>query len=240
MKKRKRVPGGLTDRLMAANRHTCCICREPRHPVEKHHIDDDPSNNQWNNLAVLCRNCHGVVTVKGSLGARYTPGEVLRYKLDWEKRCAEAEEDEIDSPVEVINETRVIEADGGFEIYPFEMDEGQELVFSVDANDALDVVVCDEDDAEAWSEGEDDEDDEEDDQDEDDGNEDDEEDQHDQGDEEDDRPLPPGYLVLTGLKECRERKFTAPEDGSYALLLVNWDDEDTEVAIDAAVWPAED
>jgi hypothetical protein len=109
VKKRKRVPGDLNDRLMVANRHTCCICRQPRHPVEKHHIDEDPSNNEWNNLAVVCRNCHGLISAKGNLGARYSPGEVLRYKQDWEQHCAEAGEDDIDSPVDEIHETRVIE-----------------------------------------------------------------------------------------------------------------------------------
>ena len=47
-------------------------------------------------------------------------------------------------------------------------------------------------------------------------------------------------MILTGLKECLERKFKAPDDGTFALLLVNWDDEDTEVTIDAAVWAAEE
>jgi hypothetical protein len=216
VKKRRRVPGDLTDRLMVANRHTCCICHEQRHPVEKHHINGDPSDNAWNNLAVTCRNCHGLVTAKGNLGARYTPGEVLRYKLDWEKRCAEDDTNEIDSPVEEIHETRLIEGDE-HEIYPFEMKEGDELVFSVDASDPLDVVVCDEADAEAWSDGE-----------------------VDEEDDDDELPLPAGYLHLTGLAECRERSFTAPEDGCYVLLLVNWDDEATEVTIDAAVWAAED
>lgn len=216
MKQRKRIPGDLTDRLMAANRHTCCICCQPRHPVEKHHINGDPSNNEWNNLAVICRNCHGLVTARGNLGGRYTPGEVLRYKLDWEKRCAEADQDDIGSPVHGINETKVIEG-GTHEIYPVEMGEGDEIVFSIGASDPMDVVVCDEEDAEAWSDGEvDDE----------------------EADEE--RPLPTGYLQLTGLTACRERSFTAPESGCYALLLVNWYDEDTEVTIDAAVWAAED
>jgi hypothetical protein len=155
------------------------------------------------------------VTVKGNLGARYTSGEVLRYKLDWEKRCTEADEDDIDSPVEEINETRVIEG-GSHEVYAFEMEEDDELVFSIDPSDPLDVVVCDEEDAEAWSDGE-----------------------VDEGDEDDERPLPDGYFHLTGLIECWERRFTAPEDGAYTLLLVNWDDEPTEVTIDAAVWAAE-
>ena len=202
---------------MVANRHTCCICHEPRHPVEKHHVSGDPSDNEWNNLAVVCRNCHGLVTVKGGLGARYTPGEVLRYKLDWERRCGEGDADDIDSPIEELNETRLIDG-GAHEIYPFEMEEGDELVFSIDASDPLDVVVCGEEDAEAWSAGEADEDD----------------------DDDGERPLPTGYLHLTGLSECRERSFAVPEDGCYALVVVNWEDGATEVTIDAAVWAAEE
>jgi hypothetical protein len=157
---------------------------------------------------------------------------VLGYKLDWEKRCAEADADDIDSPVDEINETRVIEGDS-HELYAFEMQESDELVFSIDASDPLEVLVCDEEDAEAWSNGEacDDGDDD---------REDDEDDENDEDENEDDeRPLPASYLCLTGLTECRERRFTAPEDGSYALLLINWDGEPTEVTVDAAVWTAD-
>jgi hypothetical protein len=215
VKKRTRVPGDLTDRLMAANRHTCCVCHQPRHPVEKHHINGDPSDNEWNNLAVVCRNCHGLLSIKGNMGAHYTAGEVLHYKLDWEKRCAEAEVNEIDSPVDEIHETRIIEGNE-HDLYSFEMQEGDELVFSIDASDPLAVVVCDEEDAEAWSEGEID---------------------HDEDN--DNEPLPDGYLHLTGLTECRERTFRAPEAGSYVLLIVNWDEETAEVTVDAAVWASE-
>lgn len=87
-------------------------------------------------------------------------------------------------------------------------------MFSIDASDPLDVAVCDEEDAEAWAEGEVDE----------------------ANDDNDERPLF-GYLYLTGLTECRERRFTVPEDARYALLL---DDEAAEVAIHAAIWAAEE
>lgn len=195
---------------MVANRHRCCICHEPRHPVEKHHIDEDPSNNAWDNLAMLCRNCHGLVTAKSNLGCQYTPGEVLAYKRAWEKRCAEVSAEEIESPVEEIHETKLIEGDDN-EQYPFDMDEGDELVFSLDANDFLDVVICEEEDIDAWSEGEHDE----------------------------ERPLPDCYWSRTGVMEG-EYAFVAPEEGRYVLLLVNWDDEGTEVTVDAAVWEAEE
>ncbi|MFO0453672.1 MAG: HNH endonuclease [Pseudomonadota bacterium] len=201
----------MRDKLLAANRHTCCICHVPRLPVELHHINGDPASNAWDNLSVLCRNCHGLVTVKGNLGSNYRPGEVLRYKQLWEKRCAEADEDEIEAPVEEVHETKLIDGNGNEE-YPFDMDEGDELVFSIDANDYLDLVICEEEDIEAWSKGEHDE----------------------------ERPLPEGYWHKTGIMEASDYRFVAPEDGHYVLLLVNWDKDPTEVAIDAAVWEGED
>jgi hypothetical protein len=219
LKQRRAIPVKVKDRLMVANRHTCCICHEPRHPVEKHHIDGDPADNAWNNLAVVCRNCHGLVTAKGNVGASYTPGEVLRYKLLWEKSCAEAGAEEIDSPVEEVHETKLIDGEGGYEAYPFDMEEGDELVFSIDANDALDIVICDEEDVEAWAEGEDED-----------------EDEEEDDEEEEECPLPPGYWSKTGVIECSEKSFVAEEEGRYVLLLVNWDDEATEVTVDAAVW----
>ena len=195
---------------MAANRHTCCICHEPRHPVEKHHIDENPGNNVWDNLAVLCRNCHGLVTAKSNLGSQYRRGEVLAYKRAWEDRCREEGTEEIESPSEEIHETKLI---GGseHEEYAFDMEEGDELVFSLVANDCLDVVICDEDDVRAWEEGEADE----------------------------EEPLPEGYWFRTDVMEG-EYTFVAPEEGRYVLLLVNWDGEKTEVTVDAAVWEPEE
>lgn len=211
MKERRRIPTEQSDRLLASNRHTCCVCREPRHPVERHHIDGNPSNNEWNNLAIVCRNCHGLVTAKGNLGANYTPGEVLHYKQIWEKRCAEAKDD-IDSPIEEIQETKVIDADD-HEIYEFDMEEGDDLVFSVDAEECVDLVICEEENFDDWADGE-------------------------VNDEE--RPLPDGYWHRTDVLECGEYQFTAPHEGRFVLLVINWDDEPTEVTVDAAVWAAEE
>lgn len=157
-----------------------------------------------------------LVTATGSLGARYTPGEVLRYKLSWEKRCAEADAGEIDSPVEEVHETKLIKG-GKHEDYPFNMVAGDELVFAIVANDYLDIVICDEQDLDEWAG---------------------EEIEIDEDDE--DRPLPAGYWHKTDVINCGDQRFEAPEDGRYVLLLINWDDEATEVIVDAAVWEAEE
>ena len=50
-------------------------------------------------------------------------GEILRYKLDWEERCAEGDAHDIDSPVEEIHETKVLGANK-HEMYPFNMEAG--------------------------------------------------------------------------------------------------------------------
>lgn len=210
---------------MVANRHTCCICNQPRQPVEKHHINGDPGDNAWNNLAVVCRNCHGLVTQKGNLGAQYSEGEVLLFKLQWEKRCKTASADEIDSPLEELSETIVIRG-GQHEAYPFDMKRGQELVFAIDANDELDLVICLEEDIEEWL----------DDSDDDEEVEDTDEDDNSDGEDEDERPLPDGFWHKTGVIECSDQSFTAPKAGCYILLVVNWDDDPTEVTVDVAVW----
>jgi len=144
------------------------------------------------------------------MGTNYTPGEVLRFKIAWEKHCEEAKDD-IDSPVEEFQETKLIEA-GGDEIYEFDMEEGDELVFSVDAEECVDLVICEEEDFEAWADGETDD---------------------------EERPLPDGYWHRTDVLECDEYKFTAPHQACFVLLVVNWDDQPTEITVDAAVWAAE-
>jgi hypothetical protein len=195
---------------MVANRHTCCICHEPRHPVEKHHINGDPADNTWDNLAVLCRNCHGIVTVKGNLGTTYGAGEVLQYKRLWERRCVAAGEDEIESPIEEIHEAKLIEGNENEE-YPFDMEEGDELVFSIEAASPLDVVICDDADVDEWMDN----------------------------DLTEKHALPNYYWCRTGIKKG-EYNFVAPDAGCFVLLLVNWSKQSSEVAFDASVWEAEE
>jgi len=83
--KRPSVPKKNSDEVLASNRHTCCICREPRKHVQLHHIDGNASNNAPSNLAVLCLDCHSIVTGDAGLGRSYSVREVSIYKQDWEK-----------------------------------------------------------------------------------------------------------------------------------------------------------
>jgi hypothetical protein len=90
LEKKNRVPiepKTAADIMFAADR-TCCICRERGRPVQIHHIDDDPSNNDHANLVVLCLLCHNETQVRGGFGRRLDAMQVRTYREDWIKRIA--------------------------------------------------------------------------------------------------------------------------------------------------------
>lgn len=78
-------PHVAADVLFASDR-TCCICRVRGRPVQIHHIDDDPSNNDWLNLVVLCLDCHNETQLKGGFGRRLDAAQVRQYRGDWFRR----------------------------------------------------------------------------------------------------------------------------------------------------------
>lgn len=86
---RRRVPAVEEEALFRAD-HTCCVCREKGKPVQVHHIDGNPSNNDPDNLAVVCLECHSRITGTGGLGRAYTPGEVRRYKRAWDHQVEQS------------------------------------------------------------------------------------------------------------------------------------------------------
>ena len=83
---REKIPQGIADRLLADNRHTCCICKN-RKDVIIHHIDEDRSNNSPENLCIVCTSCHSDVHSNQGLGRQFTIGELEIYKKEWEDRC---------------------------------------------------------------------------------------------------------------------------------------------------------
>lgn len=86
-KLRRRVPSNAADELLVRNRHTCCVCRVPGRSVQIHHINEDPSDNDEVNLAVVCLECHSKATSTGGLGRRLSAGAVRKYKRYWEHLC---------------------------------------------------------------------------------------------------------------------------------------------------------
>ena len=64
--------------------HTCCVCHDPEsEPRHVHHIDGDPRNDQYDNLAVLCAKHHDKATRLGGLGRQLSRDAVAKYRDDW-------------------------------------------------------------------------------------------------------------------------------------------------------------
>lgn len=83
---RPSIPSKVSDRLLADNRHTCCICKL-RKDVVIHHIDENSSNNNPQNLAVICAGCHSDVHSNLGHGRKFSHREMKIYKNEWEDRC---------------------------------------------------------------------------------------------------------------------------------------------------------
>lgn len=75
----------LRQTMLIRNRHACCVCQDGG--VHIHHINDDPSDNRPENLAVLCLKHHDKATAPRGLTARLSPDDIRKYKLQWEDDC---------------------------------------------------------------------------------------------------------------------------------------------------------
>lgn len=82
-KKRVPIPEDRSDEILYLSDRTCCKCHIPKKPIQIHHIDEDPSNNDPQNLAVLCLECHDETQVSGGFGRKLTAGQVRRYRDAW-------------------------------------------------------------------------------------------------------------------------------------------------------------
>lgn len=91
-KSRILVPGNIATALMFRSDRTCCVCHERGEPIQIHHIDEDPSNNDPDNLAVLCLHCHDETQIKGGFGRKLDAEQVVYYRNDWHRRVAARKE----------------------------------------------------------------------------------------------------------------------------------------------------
>jgi hypothetical protein len=77
------IPQDPADELLFRSDRTCCVCRVSGRPVQIHHINDDPSDNCPENLAVLCVVCHDQTQITGGFGRKLNAGQVTKYRDDW-------------------------------------------------------------------------------------------------------------------------------------------------------------
>ncbi|MGA2032874.1 MAG: HNH endonuclease signature motif containing protein [Thermoguttaceae bacterium] len=82
-KERVPIPDHLAAEVMFASDRTCCVCRMEKHKVQIHHIDEDPSNNTLENLAVICLHCHSDAHTTGAFARNLTPELIRLYNSSW-------------------------------------------------------------------------------------------------------------------------------------------------------------
>jgi len=84
-KDRNEIPADVAAKVLFLSDRTCCVCREPHKPVQLHHINEDPSNEREENLAVLCLECHHDTLIRGGFDRKLTAPQILMYRDDWYK-----------------------------------------------------------------------------------------------------------------------------------------------------------
>ena len=87
-KKRVKIHNEVASEILYKNEHTCCLCKEQGKPVQIHHINEDPSDNSMENLAVVCVECQNKIHRKGGIEKSYLPDEVKKHKILWEEAVA--------------------------------------------------------------------------------------------------------------------------------------------------------
>jgi len=85
---RVEIPKELAARVLFASDKTCCVCRLERTKVQIHHIDGNPSHNEFANLAVICLNCHSDAHSTGAFVRNLTPELIALYNDSWRQVSA--------------------------------------------------------------------------------------------------------------------------------------------------------
>ena len=82
-KNRIPIPKSIAAEVLFLSDRTCCVCNDRGKNVQIHHIDENPSNNEKSNLAILCFDCHNETMVKGGFGRALETNQVILYRDEW-------------------------------------------------------------------------------------------------------------------------------------------------------------
>jgi hypothetical protein len=92
------IPSAVSAQVLFAHDRTCCVCNQPGLGVQIHHIDENPSNNDPDNLAVLCLQHHEETQIRGGFGKKLKADDIRVCRADWIARLAKRKQ-EADKPV---------------------------------------------------------------------------------------------------------------------------------------------
>jgi hypothetical protein len=76
--------------IISKSNNSCCICQIPF--IIVHHIDGDPSNNDPDNLAPLCPNCHSQAHSTSQLTTNLNPSRIKLLRDKWYEYCERRKE----------------------------------------------------------------------------------------------------------------------------------------------------
>jgi len=82
-RRRTPVPPSTAARVQFDSDRTCCVCRTPGKPIQIHHLDGNPRNQDATNLAVLCLGCHDETQKKGGFGRHLQAEQIILYRDNW-------------------------------------------------------------------------------------------------------------------------------------------------------------
>ena len=107
-KNRTEVPDKTAAELQFLSNRSCCICREARRAIQIHHIDENPSNHEIDNLALLCFECHNDTQLRGGFGRKLDAEQVVKFRNDWHK-CVEAERSQLRPEIKQASKNATLE-----------------------------------------------------------------------------------------------------------------------------------
>lgn len=79
--KRRKINEDIAGRVLSEAGWWCCVCRS--RAAQIHHLDEDASNDDYENLAALCFDCHDEAHTTHKLRRNLTPKMIRRSKADW-------------------------------------------------------------------------------------------------------------------------------------------------------------
>lgn len=86
MKKRVPIPPQVYAEIEYLSDKTCCICNTRGKSVQIHHINEDPSCNDFDNLILVCLQCHDEIHTTRRLGRSYTKESLIKFRDEWYAR----------------------------------------------------------------------------------------------------------------------------------------------------------
>lgn len=87
-KRRTPILTGTAAAVLFAADRTCCVCRLAQKPIQIHHIDEDPTNHDPSNLAVLCLDCHEATQARGGFSRGLDGDQIRLYRESWNQTVA--------------------------------------------------------------------------------------------------------------------------------------------------------